>query len=141
MTRTLGTLLCLLLPTLALAHAGHDHDEDAVHMEPHVERSAFTTDIADREPVDQITSLGNDQTRVYFFTELMNLEGTTVVHRWEWNGTLMAEVPIAVGAKRWRAYSSKNLDPLWLGDWKVTVVTESGDVLAEELFTYHAPEE
>ena len=102
----------------------------------HVARSWFTTAVVDLEPVDSISTLTNDHRRILFFTELRNLGGTTVIHRWEWNGTVMAEVPIEVGSARWRAYSSKQLDPVWLGEWKVTVVDRWGEVLAERHFSY-----
>ena len=102
----------------------------------HVARSRFTTNVVDHEPVDSITTLTNDHRRIFFFTELRNLGGTTIVHRWEWNGTVMAEVAIEVGAPRWRAYSSKQLDPIWLGEWKVSVLDRWGEVLAERNFSY-----
>lgn len=101
-----------------------------------VARSMFATDIQNREPLDSITELSNDHGAIFFFTELRDLDGRTVVHRWEWNGTPMAEVVIEVGGPRWRAYSSKNLHESWLGEWRVSVVDESGRVLTDGTFTY-----
>jgi hypothetical protein len=101
-----------------------------------VARSAFTSEIVDREPVDQIDSLANDVTRIYYFTELRDLSGQTVVHRWEYDGEVKAEVPFEVGAPRWRASSSKNLDPGWLGEWTVSVVDGKGNTLSVEHFRY-----
>ena len=105
-----------------------------------VARSAFTSEIADREPVDQITALENDVTSIYFFSELIGLEGQTVVHRWEHNGEMLAEVPFEVGGPRWRVYSSKKLDPLWLGEWSVRVVDGAGNELSLDRFTYSKAE-
>jgi hypothetical protein len=105
-----------------------------------VSRSAFTSEIADREPVDQITALENDATSIYFFSELVGLEGQTVVHRWEHNGEMLAEVPFEVGGPRWRVYSSKKLDPLWLGEWSVRVVDGAGNELSLDRFTYSEAE-
>lgn len=105
-----------------------------------VARSAFTSEIADREPVDQITALENDVTRVYFFSELLGLEGQTVMHNWEHNGEVLAVVPFAVGGPRWRVYSSKNLDPLWLGEWSVRVIDGAGNELSLDRFTYSKAE-
>jgi hypothetical protein len=50
----------------------------------------------------------------------------------------MARVPFAVGAERWRVFSSKNLDPSWLGEWTVSVVDEEDRVLHSESFSYVA---
>ncbi len=57
-----------------------------------VARSAFATDIQDHEPADQITSLTNDSNKVYFFTELTGLQGQQAIHRWEYNGEVVADV-------------------------------------------------
>jgi hypothetical protein len=101
-----------------------------------VTRSAFTSAIADREPVDQIETLGNDVTRVYYFTELHGLDGQTVTHRWEYGGEVKAEVPFEVGAARWRVNSSKNLDPGWTGEWTVSVLDGAGNTLSVDHFRY-----
>ena len=69
------------------------------------------------------------------------MTGKTVLHRWEYNGQVMAEVPLAVGGPRWRTYSSKNLEPLWLGEWAVSVVDDKGNVLAKRQLTFKQPEE
>jgi hypothetical protein len=103
-----------------------------------VARGTFATAIAEREPVDSITSLGSDRARVYYFNEFVGLSGHRVTHRWEYRGEIMAEVPIAIGGPRWRAYSSKQLDPSWLGEWVVSVVDESGAVLRTDRLVYEA---
>ncbi|MBN1379669.1 MAG: DUF2914 domain-containing protein [Gammaproteobacteria bacterium] len=106
-----------------------------------VARAAFATDIQDHEPVDQISSLTNDTSKVYFFTELTDLQGQQAVHRWEYNGEVVAEVPFNVGGNRWRVWSSKNLQPEWTGGWKVSVVNGSGDVIAIQSLQYEAASE
>ena len=104
----------------------------------HVARAGFTTQVIDREPQDSVTSLSNLATEILFFTELSGLEGHTLTHVWERGGTEMARVPFAVGGERWRVFSSKSLDPSWLGEWKVSVVDEEGRVLHSESFSYVA---
>ena len=101
-----------------------------------VVRAVFATAMNDREPADNITSLGNNATKVYFFTELKDMAGQAVTHRWEFNGKVMSEVKLDVGGARWRVYSSKTLDPLWLGEWKVSVVDAAGSTLRAGTFTY-----
>lgn len=106
-----------------------------------VAREAITSDVENHEPVDKLSSVTTDTSKVYFFTELRDMEGQTVTHRWEYNGKVMAEVPFEVGGPRWRVYSSKNLLPDWTGDWKVSVVASNGATLDSDSFTYKpAPE-
>ena len=101
-----------------------------------VARAVFTLGINDREPIDAVSTVGNDANRIYYFTELKGMAGQTVTHRWEYNGKVMAEVQFNVGGDRWRTYSSKNLDPMWLGEWKVSVVDTAGSTLNVNTFTY-----
>jgi hypothetical protein len=115
--------------------------DEALPAAGFVARSVFTTDILEREPLDSVTTLGNDQGVIFFFTDLRNLAGRTVIHRWRWNGTVIADVPIEVGGPRWRAYSSKSLHPSWLGAWTVAVVDQTGEVLVEREFSYVQAEE
>ncbi len=101
-----------------------------------VARAVFTQGINDREPIDAVSTVSNDANQIYYFTELKDMAGQTVTHRWEYNGKVMAEVPFNVGSDRWRTYSSKNLDPLWLGEWKVSVVDAAGSTINVNTFTY-----
>lgn len=96
-----------------------------------VARSAFTSSIADREPVDTLQQMNAGEQKVYFFTELQDLEGQTVTHRWELNGEIMAEVAFEVHGPRWRVWSSKNLQPEWVGEWKVSVLNGANEVISE----------
>lgn len=104
-----------------------------------VARAIFTTAIADREPVDQLTTLPTSVDRVFFFTDLRKLAGQIVTHRWEHAGEVKAEVTFKVGnGERWRVYSSKNLLPEWTGTWKVVVSTQDGQALQTSTFEYTA---
>jgi hypothetical protein len=107
----------------------------------HVARAIFTTAIADREPVDQIETLSTSVDRVFFFTDLRELGGQIVTHRWEFAGKVMAEVTFKVGnGTRWRVYSSKNLLPDWTGTWTVVVSNQDGQPLQTSTFEYTAEE-
>jgi hypothetical protein len=105
-----------------------------------VTRAGFTTGVIDREPQDSITSLPSDVSQILFFTEFSGLEGHTLTHVWERDGIEMARVPFAVGGSRWRVYSTKNLEPSGVGEWKVSVVDEEDRVLRSESFSYVAAE-
>jgi len=102
-----------------------------------VARTAFTTAIEDREPVDNLVRVPNTIDRIYFFSDLRGLDGEIVTHRWEYNGQVMAEVKFRVGSgARWRVYSSKNLLPEWTGKWTVVVLDEAGWPLKASMFEY-----
>jgi hypothetical protein len=109
---------------------------DPAAQEGYVERSTITTNMIDREPQDEVRELTNDHTQVFYFSDLRNLAGETVTHRWEFDGSVMAEIPFAVGAPRWRVHSSKNLLPKWVGEWTVSIVDSSGQVLVTDTFVY-----
>ena len=104
-----------------------------------VARAQFTSGIQDREPVDNLSSLESGKTQIYFYSELKNLAGTSVTHRWEYNGKLMHEQPFDVASARWRVWLSKTFDPSWTGEWKVSVVDGTGATLAVPTLTYGAP--
>ncbi len=91
-----------------------------------VPRALFTTGIVDREPVDVLAQVTADTPEIYFFSELRGLDGRTVIHRWEYEGRVMAEVPFEVGGPRWRVYSMKTLSAELVGKWTVVVLDESG---------------
>ncbi|MCC6207050.1 MAG: DUF2914 domain-containing protein [Gammaproteobacteria bacterium] len=102
-----------------------------------VTRAQFTTAIDAREPVDELTEASAANTnKVYFFTELRDLEGQAITHRWTYNGNTMAEVSFTPGSARWRVWSSKELLPEWAGTWTVAVVDGGGNVLMEKSFEY-----
>ena len=103
-----------------------------------IARSAFTTGVVEREPVDSITELTTAIDHVYYYTELLGMAGQSITHRWSYNDTVIAEVTFDVGGPRWRVWSSKNLVPGWTGDWKVSVVNSAGEVLGGNRFAYTA---
>ena len=104
-----------------------------------VARAQFTSAVQDREPTDQITTLGTDKTQISFFTELKDLANHKVTHRWEHNGQTLLEISFDVGGDRWRVYSTKTLDPSSTGEWKVSVIDQDGGTLGAYTFAYEAP--
>lgn len=114
--------------------------QPAVAAEGTVSRAQFTSAILDREPVDELTAIDPDADKVFFFTELRNMEGTAITHRWSLNGNVMAEVEFKVRASRWRVYSSKTLLPEWRGEWVVDVVDESGSIIESRKIGYAGAE-
>ena len=106
-------------------------------VEPGVALVQFTTAVEDREPVDAIAFLENEARSIIFYSDIRGYSGATLLHRWEYQGQVMAEVPFVIGGDRWRVWSSKELLPAWIGDWTVSVVKADGEVIAAESFSYN----
>jgi hypothetical protein len=100
-----------------------------------VERSVVTSLVFEREPQDALEQVASDAGKVFYFTELRDMPGATVIHRWEHAGEVVAEIPTEVGSARWRTYSTKDLAPDRLGAWTVSTVDSSGRVLDTRQFT------
>jgi len=118
-----------------LSSEGAEPEEANLGLVP---RALFTLTISNREPGEELTEFTADQRKVIFFTELGDLTGQRVIHRWEHNGKVMAEVGIDVGGSPWRAYSVKKLRPDWVGECTVSVVDSQGRVLSSRSFSYLA---
>ncbi len=108
-------------------------EEQAGFSRGSVTRSVFTSGVAEREPVDRLDVVDPQTGKVFYFTELRDMSGQTATHRWEHDGKVMAEVTFDVRGPRWRVWSSKNLDPSWTGEWKVSVLNGAGEVIAEDV--------
>jgi hypothetical protein len=124
---------------LSLASPALAQDETTPGTEPvskYIKRAVFATGMTEREPDDQITELTTDILKVFFFTEIVDMEGRKVTHRWSYKGETQAELNFVVGGPRWRVYSSKNLLPGWTGTWMVEVVDDAGTVLTTQSFAY-----
>lgn len=129
--------LGLAMPAFADSHGGHDGGmTEAAMPAGKVSRAQFTTQVTDREPTDNATEVGEGVSTVYFFTELTNMQGQEVKHRWEYNGEVMAEVGFDVRGPRWRVWSSKNMMPYWKGTWTVKVLNSAGEEIASETMNY-----
>jgi hypothetical protein len=98
-----------------------------------VVRSAFTSGVQEREPVDKLESISGNLETLFYYTEYRGLDGQTVTHRWERNGQVVAEVPSEVKSARWRVWSRKAMTPeTRSGEWTVVVVGGSGNELKRE---------
>ena len=105
-----------------------------------VPRATFTTNVVDREPADSLRTLGRDHGHVFYFSELHGMQDRTVTHRWEHDGRIVAEIPFAVGGARWRVHSRKNLGAPGRGEWAVSVVDETGEILRRDRIGYDEAE-
>jgi len=101
-----------------------------------VARGIFSTNIVDREPVDQVLILSNTVDQIYFFTDLRHYQGQTITHRWEYEGELVTEKTFEVGGPRWRVYSQNDLNPAMTGTWTVVVSDGRGWPIYAAIFQY-----
>lgn len=110
-----------------------------VFAEGTVARAQFSTDVIDREPIDDIgptvkVAYGEIQ-RVYFFTDLRDMSGSQIIHQWKLDGENQADVTFEIGGDRWRVWSSKRLLPGFDGKWSVDIVLD-GKVIESRSFDY-----
>ena len=96
---------------------------------PHVARAAVCIEVIDRAPVGGGERFDVSAGRLYCFTEIIGLEGTTVTHAWIHEGTTRARVELPVRSSRWRTWSSKSLVAGWTGEWEVKILDSDGIVL------------
>ena len=105
---------------------------------PHenISNAEFAMEIKDRTPLNIIEELDNSFGKIYFFTNIRNLQGQSIRHRWIYKNKVMAEVEFDINGPRWRVWSSKTLWPTWLGEWSVEVLNANSEVLYKKEFNY-----
>ena len=106
-----------------------------------VSRAIFSTGIENREPIDQVLILSNQQNVIYFFTDLRFMENQKIIHRWEYEGKTVTSKIFKVNGPRWRVFSKKKLPRGKTGTWRVVVTTEQGLPLRATIFKYVAGDE
>ena len=105
---------------------------------PHenISNAVFALDIKDRVPINIVEETDNSFGKIYFFTNIRNLDGERITHRWIYKDKVMADVSFDINGPRWRVWSSKNLWYTWIGKWKVQVLRMDGSLLYEKIFNY-----
>ncbi len=95
-----------------------------------VGEAAVGTAVEDRVLVGQGFQFDSAVGRLYAFTRIVGApDETQVSHRWYYGDQLMAEVSLPVRGTNWRTWSTKSVMPEWVGNWRVDVVSEGGDIL------------
>lgn len=90
---------------------------------------------AEGDPITSPILLGSGQEkRLMLYTELRDLAGQTVSHRWQHEGRTVAVIPFQVRGDRWRVHSTKRLSAELKGSWQVIVVDGHGATLASRSF-------
>lgn len=94
-------------------------------------RVAFTTRIANKEPTNNLAEVDRSQQQLVFFSELRNLSGERITHRWVYNGQVVYEKSFNVGAARWRVWTQKTITP-YQGTVTVELVNSAGTVIQSQ---------
>jgi len=117
----------LFLSTFAFAHQWPQQN---------ISEAEFAKKIIDRVPINIVREFDNSLGKIYFFTNIRNLQDTSITHRWIYNNKVMADVVFDIKGPRWRVWSSKNLWHTWTGKWIVEVLTSENKVLYKKEFNY-----
>ncbi len=116
--------------------------EDATSIKllsDHLIRAQLSTGLEEKEPIDEIPNVlrmdSDGLIRIYLFTEIQGMKGQLHFHDWYLEDERVARVEIRPSVDSMRASSAKYIDRHMLGDWRVEVVTEEGELLAKGAFS------
>ena len=99
-----------------------------------VDPGVICTAVVDRACEGASDTFSSSVGKVYAHTRILGMdEGGSITHRWIYKDTVMAEPKLNVGGPNWRTWSSKNIDTLWSGAWKVEVVNNDDDSVMDIL--------
>jgi hypothetical protein len=122
-----GLVVIFLLPVLAVAQ-----ETPTITIED----IQICTSIENRQPVGADTSFAKDIGQLYCFTKLSSDQDTTsIFHVWYYNDKEMFRIELDVKAKTWRTWSSKMIIDIWIGEWRVDVLSSDGNILTTKQFT------
>ncbi|GEB70393.1 hypothetical protein PC2016_3066 [Pseudoalteromonas carrageenovora] len=102
-----------------------------------ISRAVLTRKVSKREPTNVFAAdirLSQFDEGLSFFSELKNLQGQQVKHVWSYEGETMAEITLNVTSPRYRTYSTKNIMDTQTGHWRVDVVDEKSNLIAQKEF-------
>lgn len=102
-------------------------------------RAQLSTGLEEKEPIDEIPNVltmdSDGLIRIYLFTEIQGMEDQLHFHDWYLEDERVARVEISPSVDLMRASSAKFIDRHMVGDWRVEVVTEEGELLAKGEFS------
>ena len=101
-----------------------------------IEKLVICTSIEDRQPVGVDSTFSKDVGKLYCFSNITGAEKQCSISQvWYYKDKEMAKIKLDVKDKTWRTWSSKKIVTFAVGQWRVDVVSEKGDVLASKKFT------
>ena len=108
-------------------------------LSEHVKRFIISPSVKSNEPFGRISDITFDHNNiatVYAFSEVSDLQSTTLYYHWSLNGKNVGKVRVGVGSSRWRSHSSKFIQPNMHGEWEVKLQNRKGEILAFTQFKY-----
>jgi len=105
-------------------------------FEGEISQALFTTKLKKNKPTNEVMVLDNTIKELYFYSEVTDMQGKIVLHRWEHSGVKMFEQKFTVKHKTQPLVSKHMLDPNKTGEWMVVVTDESGWPLKAVMFKY-----
>lgn len=126
------TLSAAILVTSISAYAGSGM------VTEYLAAAQFTTRIADRTPVDNISNLTTDFKKIFFFVDVRDCKGCDIEHEWWYNGTKVFDKEAEAKYPRYRWWTSKTLNDAMVGKWTVKVFVD-GTHEHSKTFSYYKP--
>lgn len=126
--------LSLLLVTASLGSA---QEEEVQEQAPtlNVESLIITSDVVDRMPADTLNEVTGQRDIIYCWTHITGAEEeTTIQHVWYRGDEEMARIELRVASADWRTWSSKSIQPIYAGEWRVEVLDVNGTLLDSVTF-------
>ena len=109
-------------------------------VDKRISRVTLASGLNDKEPIGKVSlPIVVDKTKakgVFFFTEINNMKGEVLFHRWFRNGKPIFETndEITILGNRWRASTSKMITYSGKGHWVVKLTDVDGNTLSEIQF-------
>ncbi len=98
----------------------------------------LTTEMDNRRPIGeapaQLFVSPEQLLTVYFYIEIVNHRAEPVYFNWYRNNKRMAKVPIRPRHQHTKTFSSKYIDTYMVGDWRVELTNQTGELLAVSRF-------
>lgn len=104
-----------------------------------VKRAILTTKVKQHEPIDRLGTTIKAEAAprdVFFFTEIVDLKGSSVTHRWKHDGRTVASRKFRLDSNSYRVYSNQRMQPTEKGAWQVEVLDSKGKTLSVADFRF-----
>ncbi len=99
-----------------------------------IEAMKFGTGVEKNEVTGEAASFPAATETVYCWLKVIGGEGQTVKVKWYYKGGLMTDLDLEIKYPSMRTYSSKTIAGN-SGEWKVEVLSSTGEVLQAAMFT------
>lgn len=106
-----------------------------------VEKAVACKEVSDRQPVGEADEFPLSVGKVYIWTFVTGGKDRTVKHAYFLEGRYVQTIELEIRSERFRTWSYKTMWPDCVGNWKVNVTDEDGNVLDAVNFVVYKEEE